>query len=743
MKPYDFSVELGFTKTYQKYKDEHIAIREAMCLREMYPRVLCGIREEDSFAGRVKMSYVGFSPEQAGGLAYYCNEEAIRNELKTHDYDKALLKDVHAMLEFWKTEATFHKVKAAYPKQIAEALPHDDFTQESGAAFPLYRMAGICLDYEKLLDNGIKGMKKLISQRKSRLPKEEQKRKLFEGMERALDLLAECCLYYSKMAAELAATEKKPGRAAELEQMACALGNISSEKPKSLREAMQLSWLYTIISGSLNYGRMDVYLGDYLAADLENGALTMAQAQELITSYWRLIADRKTTWNGRIIIGGRGRRNEKNADRFALLAMEAARTVRETEPQLSLRCYNGMDESLMDKAVSVIGEGCTYPILYNDDVNVDAVAKAFRISKEEAEQYVPFGCGEYVIDHRSFGTPSGIINLLKVLEITLHNGTDPLTGRAAGIQTGEFTDMKTFEQLFDAYKRQAEHFVEALAQQEMIEYQVAGREAPFLFLSMLYDDCLERGKGIFSGGIRYLGGTLETYGNINTANSLLAIKETVYERKLLTQQKLLEVLDKDFEGYEKERSLLLSVPKYGNDNTIADEMAVQVHEHICHTIRNQAERTGLHSYLAVIINNDANTTLGRFTSASADGRRSYEFMANGNNPVGGTDTNGLTAMLNSLVKLDPAIHAGAVQNIRLSPEWFRNNAAAVKSILKTYFEKGGTQAMITVVNKYDLEKAMLEPEKYGHIFVRVGGFSARFAELDRSVQLEILSRTQY
>ena len=98
--------------------------------------------------------------------------------------------------------------------------------------------------------------------------------------------------------------------------------------------------------------------------------------------------------------------------------------------------------------------------------------------------------------------------------------------------------MKTFEQLFDAYKRQAEHFVEALAQQEMIEYQVAGREAPFLFLSMLYDDCLERGKGIFSGGIRYLGGTLETYGNINTANSLLAIKETVYERKLLTQQKL-------------------------------------------------------------------------------------------------------------------------------------------------------------------------------------------------------------
>ena len=150
---------------------------------------------------------------------------------------------------------------------------------------------------------------------------------------------------------------------------------------------------------------------------------------------------------------------------------------------------------------------------------------------------------------------------------------------------------------------------------------------------------------------------------------------------------------------------------------------MQVHD-ICR--HQESGRTQGLLILAVIINNGANTTLGGLHHRQTDA--GYEF-SRGSNPVGGTDTNGLTAMLNSLVKLDPAIHAGAVQNIRLSPEWFRNNAAAVKSILKTYFEKGGTQAMITVVNKYDLEKAMLEPEKYGHIFVRVGGFSARFAEL--------------
>ena len=532
-------------------------------------------------------------------------------------------------------------------------------------------------------------------------------------------------------------------RAGELETMARALRNIASERPETLREAIQLSWLYTILSGSLNYGRMDVYLGDFLARDLEKGTLSVSGAQELVNSYWKLMADRRTTWNGRVILGGVGRRNEKNADRFALLAMEASRAVKEAEPQLSLRFYKGIDESLMEKALAVIGEGRTYPILYNDDVNVEAVAKAFRISHEEAEQYVPFGCGEYVIDHQSFGTPSGIINLLDVLEITLHNGIEPMTGKEAGIKTGVLERFETFEQLFAAYKRQVEYFVSALAKQEKIECQVAGKTAPFLFLSMLYDDCLERGKGIFAGGVRYLGGTLETYGNINTANSLLAIREAVYEKKLLTLEKLVEILDKNFEGYEKERRLLLDMPKYGNDDGAADGMAVRVHEHICRAVRDQADRVGLHSYLVVMINNSANTTMGAFTAASADGRRKYEFMANANNPVGGSDKTGLTAMLNSLVKLNPAIHAGAVQNIRLSPELFRDGHAAVKSILKTYFENGGTQAMITVVNKSDLEKAMREPEKYAHIFVRVGGFSARFVELDRSVQLEILSRTQY
>jgi pyruvate-formate lyase len=188
---------------------------------------------------------------------------------------------------------------------------------------------------------------------------------------------------------------------------------------------------------------------------------------------------------------------------------------------------------------------------------------------------------------------------------------------------------------------------------------------------------------------------------------------------------------------------LLNAPKYGNDNDEADKMLINIHEHVCNYVRDQEKSIGLHSYLVVIINNSANTLMGHWTSASADGRKSGQPMANGNNPSGGNDKNGVTAFLNSLTKPSPFIHAGAVQNLKFSREMFYSKKEFLKALLKTYFENGGAQAMITVVDKNELERAMQQPEKYSHIFVRVGGFSARFVELSRDVQLEIISRTLY
>jgi pyruvate-formate lyase len=188
---------------------------------------------------------------------------------------------------------------------------------------------------------------------------------------------------------------------------------------------------------------------------------------------------------------------------------------------------------------------------------------------------------------------------------------------------------------------------------------------------------------------------------------------------------------------------MLDQPKYGNDIEVADEMLIQVHNHVCNYARSRNRHVGLHSYLVVNINNHANAILGRHTGASPDGRESGTPMANANNPSSGFDRNGITAFLNSIAKPSIDIHAGSVQNMKFSKEVYQHHFKEVQALLATYFDAGGSQAMINVLGREDLQNALEHPEKYSNLVVRVGGFTARFVELDRDVQQEILNRTLY
>ncbi len=649
-------------------------------------------------------------------------------------------------MRFWEKENTTARLRERYPDWVKERLPNDDYFKSSRAAHPIYRMTGAYLDYEKLLSGGIPGMHALIDEReaKARETGESIDFELLDGFRAALDILADSLLFYAVQVRESAyAADTDSLRRKQLENIADACANVAVRKPETLLEAIELSWIYSLLSGTMNYGRMDDYLGEYLVADLESGRLTVNEAQDLVCSYWEIINSRHTRVHSRVIIGDRGRKNPEAADRFGLLAIEASRRVKEIEPQLTLRLDDDTPKEIRDLAMLCIKEGRTYPLLYDDRVNIPAVMRAFRADEKTAEQYMPFGCGEYVINHQSFGTPSGVINLLKCLELALNHGVDMFSGEDSGFDTGGLDTYKNFEELWDGYRRQVEYYTDALALQEKMEYDMAGEEAPYFFLSMLFDDCIERAKPIFAGGIRRLGGTIESYGNMNTADSLTAIKKLVYDDKLISAGELTEALRSDFEGFAPLRRELVEAPKFGNDDDYADSIAARVHDHICLYSSSCAAKVGLDSYLVVIINNETNTILGRNTAASADGRRKGTFMANAINPQGGADKNGLTAMLNSLVKMDNTIHAGGVQNIKLNREIFEKHRDQLDAMLDTYFDNGGQQAMLTVLNRDDLENAIKNPKDYQNLFVRVGGFSARFVTLDRDVQEEILSRTMY
>lgn len=721
-------------------------MRELACLRAQYPFILQPMHKGDLFAGRIFHAPVGFSPQMGDGFGYYIKADEFRQLLNDESLSADQKQRAQDILKFWSQENSACKTRRAYPDHLQAMLSSDNWTGEPGIAFPLYRMAGSNLDYRTLVHLGIPGLRDKIVAAQTTSSAGAQSMKLYAAMHLALELLRDVCLWYAEMADVMAGQAAAKEDVAAFNRCADSLNHIAYFAPESLHHSLQLFWLYALLSGNVDYGRIDIWATAAFERDRDENNLSDEEALQMLLSLWRLISEREQgvwIYDSRVIIGGKGRENETVADDLALLCIEATRRRHDIMPQLSLRFYDGQNPKLYKTALGCISENNPYPMLYNDDVNIPSVANAFQVSEQEAVNYLPYGCGEYILERLSFGTPSGVINVLQALLVTLHQGVEPMSGKRTPAPENIFFRYRTFDELFYAYKRLVELNVKALAEQEALEYKIAAQTAPFLFFSLLYDDCIERGKAIFDGGVKYLGGTLESYGNSNAADSLLAIKKLVYEEQRFTLERMVAILDADFKGSEAERKQMLEAPKYGNDDNEADAMLVEVDSHLFHAAREQAAAVGLHSYLIVLINNSANTILGRFTAASPDGRRAKTPMNNGNAPSSGMDKNGVTAFLNSIVKPPTNVHAGAVQNMKFSKELFIQHREQVNALLDVYWEKGGAQAMLTVLGRGDLENAMAHPENYQTLIVRVGGYSARFVELERDIQQEILQRTLY
>lgn len=736
------NAELRFTEIYKTTSQLHPFLREVECLKVQTQEILKPIFKGDWFAGRLERLFVGIDPERGdlNEVAYFCQFTLLKEQLQNPDLPESVAKNIQSLINFWSVESTFFRCRKAFPEHLNIGLPSDDYYLGYEIAYPMFGLGGPCLDYDKLLQLGLPGLKlQILNKLKSADPKADPV--FLEACIKALDIVTETAVRYADEAKSKSAVENDPKQKAKLEKISKSLSHIATNKPETLHQAIQLFWLYNLISLSKNYGRMDIFLGDFLENDLKTGRLSWKQAREMLCGLWNQIVDRGDNFNNRIIIGGRGRRNEANADLFAKLALEVQALCKQSIPQLSVRWYNGMPHEIWDKSLEVIGLGSTFPILYNDDVNIQAVAKGMDISISEAEQYVPYGCGEYVIDHASLGSPDAALNVVKALDVTLFNGLDSFTGQKKGLPLGQA--FETFEELKVAFARQIDYQVGMLADAQDRISRVTAKYAAYPLLSILYDDCIKHGQPLLSSGVRYLGGTLETFGNNTAGDALFAIKTLVFDNKLVSLEEVKTALFNNFEGNEKLRQMLLRVPKYGNDHTEADEMSVWINEMICESARRQKHFTGLHSFSVVLVNNGDNVTLGKGTGASADGRLKGEPLSNGNQPGAGYDTQGITALLNSMTKLNPALHAGATHNLKFSRKLFQEEQNKMSALLKAYFVKGGTQAMITVTDIQELENALKEPEKYGNLIVRVGGYSERFIDLPHDVQLEVMKRTLY
>lgn len=730
-----------YTEIHKKFSTASKERREVECLKVIYPKMFRSVEDGDLIAGRLDFLPIGFGTvTSVGGVGHYCVFAKLREfqkkigALGDEYYDRT-----QKLYDYWLD----NDLKTEYCRRTLTETTVGRFIDVNYPLIATARLSGMMLDYPKLLDNGISGLKKIIAHQMKKDPDNE----FYIASLECLDIFTASADYLCEQIKEqlsrLPANDKK--RRKELVKMAEALSKIRTDKPETFHEALQLLWLYALLAGVINYGRLDDFLGPYLAADLECGRLTEEEAYGYIRSLWTMIENRRTTVNGRVIVGGNGRKHPKEADIFMHIALKVCRDCRYVEPQFTLRIDNDTSEETWSEALEAIGSGATYPTIYNDEVNVPAVSYGMRIDEKTAERYVPFGCTEFVIRGQSTGTPNICINLLKLLTIYMNNGIDPMDGqnKTGTVILPQMSEITSFEDFYGGYKKLLDYYMELSADAQYASYKIMNEQVKFLFTSILMDDCISRGKPLLDGGVKYLGGTCETYGNINASDSLYAVKKLVFEDKKLSLEQLCKAVNENFSGYDDIRKMCIECDKYGNDLDTADNMANDLYEYVSKGIRDRGIKKGMQYFLIVISNNSLNTEWGIKTAASPDGRLSGVFMNPANNPQGGADKNGPTAMLNSLCRFDPKYHAGSVQNIKFSTEMFNKNKPIIEALFKTYFNKGGCHLMVTVVDSNALEDAMVHPEKYPDLIVRVAGYSAVFVNLDPTVQREILSRTLY
>jgi pyruvate-formate lyase len=767
-------VELAFTETHKKYQTAPPAVREAHCLAVEYPALFRGIQKGDLIPGWLEHDCVGIGLENnSGGVAYYCYNDIIDDLLGRVPFSDEKRRAILDMQAYWRRHATFAFPAISLPgPEKAEKFAFKDagegedaqpmfaldpecamarFLKERGfddtvpkLGFQGARLAGVNINFDKLLQKGVKGLLAEISDYEGKAAPD--KKPFYEGLRLAMETLQNTLRWFAQDAAhqlEDPGVASDPAWKKELETYQEMFNRLAEDKPYSFRSAIQLFWIYHWMSRVVNFSRMDIFLGDFLAADLDQGLITEDYAQSLVNELWRLIAAKKVIMNCRVIIGGMGRRNEKNADRFALLAMQASREVAETEPQLTLRFYEGQNPLLMEKAYDNIGNGVVYPMLFNDDVNVPAVEHAYGASREDAQWYLPYGCGEYGIEHLSLGSPNGGLQVYSLLEMMIFNGKTTYGYTGSIPITKKFEDYQDFEEFYRDFAGYQKKYFAYQAKKQRMEHEVDARELAFLYCTALTDDCLPRGLSISGGGARYLGGVVETFGLVDAADSMAAIKYFVFEKKIFTPQQMREMLHANFAGYEKERKMLTEFAKFGNDNDYADEILCRMSDDMCKAYNMSAKDAGLDYFLACNVNNRENVRMGKMTPAMPSGRLAGAPMANGNTPTAGNDKSGITAFLKSAAKVKHDNNSGYTHNMKFSKSMFNNERPKVKSLLSTYFGMGGSSAMITCVGKDDLQRAQKNPEEYKNLMVRVGGFSARFVELEPELQEDIINRTLY
>ncbi len=617
------------------------------------------------------------------------------------------------------------------------------------------------------------GMKEIISDVRNALKElsELEDPQAYEKKEelRAMEICAEALIMYAGRHAEkldeLAAVESASARKKELEQMAAVCRKVPAEAPSTLHEALQYYWfvhlgVITELNpwDSFNPGRLDQHLIPFYRRDLESGLLEREGARELLQCFWikfnnhpappkvGVTAEESNTYTdfSLINLGGVRPDGSDGVNELTYLLLDVIEEMRLLQPSSMVQVSRKNPDDFVDRAVRIIRTGFGQPSFFNTEAIIQELVGQGKDLKD-ARKGGASGC----VESGAFGTEAyiltGYFNLVKVLEITLHNGTDPRTGKQIGIRTGDAGSFTSFEDLQNAFSRQLQHFIDIkIAGNNVIE-RIFAIHMPVPFLSLLIDDCIQKGKDYNAGGARYNTSYVQGVGLGSITDILSSLKVHVFDRKSISMATFLRVLDDNFKGHDELRATLLyDTPRYGNDDDAADIHARWVFDNFHDAVSGRMSPRGA-TYRINMLPTTSHIYFGRVVGATADGRLAHEPLSEGISPVQGMDRNGPTAVLNSALKIDHLKTGGTLLNQKFTPDFFRDDRDIRKltQLIRSYFRMNGHHIQFNVVSAATLRDAQKHPEKHQDLIVRVAGYSDYFNALGRELQDEIIRRTEH
>lgn len=774
------------TEAYQMHENENILVKRSLALKRVLEQMSIFILDGELLVGNqasAPRSAPVFPDFSISWLIDELDGHPMRPDERFGDrflVDEETEKTLREIAPWWKGKTHFEYCESHYTDEIVTTgriNAVDSFWLANGAD------GHLTVNLKRVAHEGLAAYKARVQKKMDSLDFTRTEDISAYSFLRSCLILCDAIIgfahRYADLAREKAAQEKDAQRKAELEKIEEICRRVPEHPARTFHEALQAYWFINLIiqiennGHSYSFGRMDTNLYHFYENDLKTGELASKEdAVELLSCFFLKLFqlnkiftfDNQKSFSGyqlfqNITIGGQDQEGHDATNELSYLLIETQAAICLHTPSLSARYHDRISNRFISACIDCIKLGGGQPALYSDEIYIPALVNR-GMRYQDAIEYSVVGCVEAVAEglcgHRPNG--SGLISLGKIAELALWNGVDPRTGLCNHPGKGDLSTFQTFNEVFDAVKEFSAFYIKQQVMWDNIIDKCTEEHIGDPLVSMLIEDCIDRGVPLKEGGMRYDYAGPEFIGTANVGNMLAAIKKIIFEEKLLTGAQVLHAMQTNYQDMTTRptgteiRQMLLNAPKYGNDDDYVDDLTVEYFHFICEeVVKYKTTRYGRGPIGAMwqpsTSSISANVPFGETVGATPDGRLAGVPLADTTSPMHGTDVHGPTASLKSVSKLPTfLVSGGQLLNLRLNPASVNSEGGKEKfvSLIRTFLgDLKGMHVQFNIIDNKVLKAAQKNPEQYKDLMVRVAGYSALFAPLDKHLQDDLIDRTEH